>query len=180
MNNDFFEKTLEQIIIQNQKIIHQKGFPQLLEHNISQFILPSGCKIDILSFSIDTTLEGISFKVFELKREMIQIEALCQVSEYASQLYMLCCPHFKYINIERFVVGTDYSTQVRSIMDAQVSIEIYLYKYTINGVAFKKSESFMESSHNEVDKLLYSTSEESLSLYNKLWTINNNYKRANT
>jgi hypothetical protein len=177
MSNDFFEKTLEQIIIQNQKFIHKKGFPRLLDNTHSQFQLPSGGKIDILSFAIDETYDSISYKIFELKRETIQVDALCQVSQYASELYMLSCPHFKHVNIERYVVGTDYSKQVLALMESQISIDIYLYKYTIDGIAFKQASSYMEAQNEEVNKLLYSTSQESLDLYNTIWTLNNNLNK---
>lgn len=177
MANDFFEKTLEQIIIQNQAVIHKKGFPKLLDNTHSQFQLPSGGKIDILSFAIDETYDSVSYKIFELKRETIQVDALCQVSEYASELYTFSSPHFKHVNIERYVVGTDYSKQVISLMESQISIDMYLYKYTIDGILFKKVDSFMETQNEEVNKLLYSTSQESVDLYNKVWTLNNTLKK---
>lgn len=166
MSNDFFEKTLEEIIITNPETISRKGFPKLLENNIRQFQLPSGKIIDILSYKAEG--ECVAFKVFELKRDIIQTDALCQVSSYASELYMLSSPHFKHISIERFVVGTDVSKDVESLINSLISIEVYLYKYTINGILFKQYESFLESNNEEIASILYTPSKDSVKLLERL------------
>lgn len=171
MSNDFFEKTLEEIIVQNKEIISQKGFPSLLENTVPQFRLPSGKYIDILTFSINE--EYISAKVIELKREVITPEALCQVSDYASEFYAYCYPHFRGVSMERFVIGTDVSKDAKSLNDAMISIELYLYRYTINGVYFKKYESFLESSHPDLMKVLSEPSPASCLFFETLKGINN-------
>ena len=172
MANDFFEKTLEEIIIQNKDVISQKGFPLLLDNTIPQFRLPSGKFIDIISFSISD--DGhISVKIFELKREVINSDALCQVSDYASEFYLYCYPHFKSISIERFVIGTDVSKDAKALNDAQISIELYLYKYTINGIYFKPYESFYECNHPDLIKQISEPTIGSCEFVSRLKAIDN-------
>ncbi len=42
MENDFLEKTLEEIIFENWAVIPERGFTELLEFTERQFRLPSG------------------------------------------------------------------------------------------------------------------------------------------
>lgn len=50
--NDFFEKTLEDIIIQNKDECIKRGFPSFYEITGRQCLLPSGSIVDIFSLEI--------------------------------------------------------------------------------------------------------------------------------
>lgn len=172
MAKDFSEKTLEEIIIEYKDKLSERNFLPLLENTIPQFQLPSGKYIDILSFAYDG--DSVCYKVIELKRDIITTADLCQLAAYASELYAHSCPHFNHISIERIIVGKDISLEVKLLNEAQLLMDIYLYKYTVNGLFFKKYESFLETENEEIRKLLLEPTSSSSSLMIKLKSIDKN------
>jgi hypothetical protein len=53
MTPDFFEETLESIIYEEKEECVKRGFPALYKHTVRQYILPSGRKIDLLTFEFE-------------------------------------------------------------------------------------------------------------------------------
>lgn len=171
MPQDFTEKTLEDIIIENKDKISERGFPAFYQNVVRQFKLPSGKIIDILSFMIVEDI--LMVKIFELKRDEIKIDGLCQISDYAYEFFCFTFPHFSNVQIDKFIVGSDASKEVISINDLQIGIELYLYKYTINGLFFKKFESIMNTEHPKMFELLSQETPHSIGFADRLRIINN-------
>jgi len=154
--SDFLEKTLEDIIYENQDTIHERGFPALHNNTYRQFPLPSGRFIDLLSFTIEKNVIYIS--LFELKKENLNIDSLLQLLSYGSEVRVLCSPHFSRVEMDMVLIGSDYDEKIGALLAEMLPVEIYLYKYLINGIFFKRMQSTYElMDHEEIKKtILYS------------------------
>lgn len=156
MPNDLLEKTLEDIIYENRKIIHTRGLPIVKDAAFRQVILPSGKKIDILGFEIK---EGrVHFDIYELKRDTINSDAICQAYTYYQELKCITKNHFASISAKIIMVGRKYEPV--SILDAiSIPIKVFTYEYQMDGIKFKEL-------HNPYE---YSSPNESFSL--GLWAF---------
>lgn len=133
MPNDFLEKTLEDIIYENRNIIHTRGLPELKRNAFRQVILPSGKKIDILGFEIQDG--NLSCDIYELKRETINADAICQAYGYFQELKSLTKNHFRTFNAKIFMVGKKYEPV--SVLDAlDISVQVFTYQYQMDGIRF--------------------------------------------
>ena len=66
MIDNFYESTLEKIIIKNKSEISKNGFPSLYKNVENQYVLSNGRRIDIFSWEV---FDNIFYcKIFELKR----------------------------------------------------------------------------------------------------------------
>jgi RecB family endonuclease NucS len=139
MPNDFFEKTLETIIMENQDIVVEKGFPAFYKHTHRQFILPNGCKLDILSYEI-TADAVLKCKIIELKRATCDLQALMQVLNYAKIFYQLTINYFNDVEIIPIVVGSETSEFISTMMAWGLKVNQVNYEYTVNGISFLELE----------------------------------------
>lgn len=156
MLNDFLERTLEDIIYNNRKTIHARGLSQLKSNAFRQVILPSGKKIDILGFEIN---EGVLYcDIYELKREVINADAICQAFNYYTELKFITKNFFSNIVAKIIMVGRKYEPV--SIIDAlPIPINVFTYEYYMDGIQFKEIE----------DRYSYSVPHESFSF--GLWAF---------
>lgn len=134
MPNDFLEQTLEDIIYDNRKTIHLRGFSKIKDTAFRQVILPSGKKIDILGFEINNG--NLYCDIYELKRKHINADAICQAYNYYTELKCITNGHFISFNAKIIMVGREYEPV--SIIDAlPIPIEVYSYEYHMDGISFK-------------------------------------------
>jgi hypothetical protein len=166
--SDFLEKNLEDLIFENKASVVGRGFPALHPTLCRQFRLPSGKCIDLLSFSVEENVLYAS--VFELKREKLTIQSLLQLLGYGSEFLFSASPHFLRVEMDMVLVGNDYDQQLGLMLTQMLPVEVYLYKYTYDGLFFKRSQSMSElaSWNKEVQSELLSPCEESTKLYNSL------------
>lgn len=132
--NDFFEKTLEDIIIQNKEECIKRGFTSFLKHTENQFLLPNGAIIDILSFEINESV--LYAKIFELKRECLTVAALLQCIDYGQEFYKSTANHFKEVKIELYIVGSDADENLLKIATWGVNMTLIFYEYKVDGIKF--------------------------------------------
>lgn len=136
MPNDFLEKTLEDIIFENKNVIHSYGLPRFKSKSFRQVILPSGKKIDILGFEI---IKGyINFDIYELKREIINPDAISQAFGYLDEIVNLINGSFKGWSAEIIMVGKKYDP-LSMIKYSTVPIRVYTYDYRLNGINFTEA-----------------------------------------
>jgi hypothetical protein len=166
--SDFLEKNLEDLIFENRTTVEQRGFPALHPVLCRQFRLPSNKCIDLLSYKVENDILYAS--IFELKREKLGIESLLQVFGYGSEFLINSSPHFKRVELEMNLVGLDYSPELGLMLQQLLPVDLYLYKYTYNGLFFKRMQTVHELAtwNEEVQNALYTPSESSNKLYNSL------------
>lgn len=81
----FYEKDLETIIFENRKDVHDFGFIVFGSKAFRQYKLPSGRKIDIVTW--DTNLDETEVSIIEIKKNSISgRDGLVQAYEYAAEL----------------------------------------------------------------------------------------------
>lgn len=135
MPNDFLEKTLEDIIYENRNVIHTRGFMQIKDTAFRQVILPSGRKIDILGFDIKNG--GLYCDIYELKRDTINSDAVCQAYNYYLELKHSTKDHFTSFSAQLVMVGRKY--EAVPILDAlPIPVKVYNYEYRMDGIFFKE------------------------------------------
>ncbi len=149
----FFENNLEEIIFNNKNKIHTRGFSATFYKNTeTQFVLPSGKIIDILSWEISNNNE-LSATIFELKRNNISIESLSQVCEYALEFLVHVENGFKYLKLEIVLCGCTISEQILNLVSLNSNLSVYTYDYTYDGIFFKKEVGSYEITNiNEQNK----------------------------
>lgn len=136
MASDFLEKTLEDIIYENRKIIHLRGLPTLRPNAYRQFILPSGKKVDILAFEIQNGC--LMCDIYELKKDIINSDAVCQAFGYYQEIKCLTKPFFRRIEGRIIMIGRKYEPV--SILDSlSIPIDVYTYEYLMDGIRFIKN-----------------------------------------
>lgn len=153
MPNDFLEKTLEDIIFENKSTIFLRGIPEFLKRTFRQFILPSGKKIDIISFEI--LEEELFVQIWELKRDVINIDAICQAYDYLWE-FMGAVHDFKKINSEIILIGKQYNP-ISIMSDIKSKISIFTYSYGMDGITFNVCRTFRgkSSPHSIFSSALY-------------------------
>lgn len=80
MPNDFLEKTPEDIVFENRAVIHTKGLCKFRGTSFRQVILPSGKKMDIISYDIRNGRD-LNLRLFRVMNEILdrKIEELKQL-----------------------------------------------------------------------------------------------------
>lgn len=130
---DFLEKNLEDIIMDNKDIIHEKGFEPLLSRTFRQYKLPSNKIIDIVS--AEPNGDELLLHIIELKKDDTTLATLIQAYGYLSELLTILSEGFKTVYCKVILVGKD--AKDIPIMDfLAIPTEIYTYKYGINGIMF--------------------------------------------
>ncbi len=132
---DLLEQTLEDIIYNNRSIIHTKGLSRLRMNTFRQVVLPSSRKIDILSFEIN---EGcFNCDIYELKRDVINADAVCQAFNYFKEIRYLTKSWFCRLDAKIIMVGKKY--EPISILDSlPVPVSVYIYKFAIDSIKIKE------------------------------------------
>lgn len=132
MPEDFLEKTLEDIIMEIKDTVHEYGFEVLLSNNVRQFRLPSGKKIDILSFEIMHS--DLLFYIIELKKNKTD-DALSQAYGYLHEALNLWKPLFENIYCKVILVGHEITYNPISYY-LSMPTEMYTYTYKAKGIDF--------------------------------------------
>lgn len=135
MSNIFLEKTLEDIVYDNAHTVHLKGLPIFYKMVDRQFLLPSGKKIDLLTWEI-TDADTIHFKIIELKKEEITESAYWQALEYYSEFLECIIGHFKHFNAEVILIGTDKGRKPSLAVNISNNVSIFTYHFTYDGIRF--------------------------------------------
>lgn len=168
--NDFTEKTLEEIIFENRDKVSERGFPFFLKNSIRQFILPSGLKVDLFSFEINE--DSICCRVFELKKENLDTDSLCQLLRYCTEIYSLLIPHFTNISIDKFLIGKKVCDDLSLLHLHLVDVELYTYTYNFDGVFFHKHITMLEVSIEQLKKT-FMPNDKSINFAERLTTLKN-------
>lgn len=137
MPNDFYEQTVEDIIFDNRTIIHRYGLPVFKKTTFRQFYLPSGKKIDIISY--DLTDGHIKIDVYELKRLTINADAICQAYNYFIELTSVTAGKFKSVDIHIIMVGRAYEPMLL-FEKMNLPFSVYTYDYRLTGMIFSKHQ----------------------------------------
>ena len=133
MPNDFVERTVEDIIFNNRNVIHNYGLPKFKSKVFKQFYLPSGKKIDILAYDL---INGhIHVDIYELKRFVINTDAVAQAYNYLVEFSALAAMNFKSVDINIIMVGNRYEP-VPIFEKMNLPFSVYVYEYSIDGMRF--------------------------------------------
>lgn len=135
MPNDFLEKTLEDIVFENRASIHERGLERFKSKAFRQVILPSGKRIDILGFDVHDG--NLKYDLYELKREHITIDSVCQAYNYVEEINHLIRGSFKSCEASIIMIGKKY--EPLSILKAvSIPVYVYTYDYKVDGIWFDK------------------------------------------
>lgn len=131
------EKQLEDIIFDNRDNINERGFMQFLGKSFKQYVLPSGKKIDLLTY--DKMDNEIFLNIIEIKKDDISgrngvVQAYEYASEMAETLFSLNIADTIYLK----VVLVGYDLKDLPIMRFMTFLpDIYTYKIdTLDGIKF--------------------------------------------
>ena len=142
--NDFFEKTLEDMIFEKRNSIDEKGLNVFYKNSMRQVYLPCGKKIDILTWEIDN--DTIYARIIEIKREKIDEKAFWQSIEYYSELLTALSGYFKEYNLEVVLIGTGCSLNIRNAQHISNILRVFEYSYGFDGIMFiEKGYSYKKS-----------------------------------
>jgi hypothetical protein len=131
---DFLEETVEDIVFDNRSIIHQYGLPKFKKHVFRQAILPSGKKMDIVSFEI---IDGhLYIDIYELKLRTVNTDTVCQAYGYFMEMWQITAGFFKSIDIHIILVGKYYEP-IPIFEKMKLPFSVYSYDYSLNGISFK-------------------------------------------
>lgn len=144
MPTDFLEKTLEDIIFNNKRVIHQRGLPVFKEQAFRQVVLPSGRKIDILGFEINDGI--LNFDIYELKKDHINLDAISQAYNYFEEIKCLINGHFRDYQARIIMVGKRYDG-IPLLNSLNIPVRVFTYDYQMDGISFKE-ESHRNSYYN--------------------------------
>lgn len=133
--SDFLERTLEDIVFNNRREIHLYGLPKFKNTAFRQVILPSGRKIDILGFEINNG--HLDFDIYELKKDIINIDSVCQAFNYFEEIKGLIRGHFKSWSASIIMVGKRYEP-ISVLEGMNIPVNVFTYEYELNGISFKK------------------------------------------
>jgi len=133
--NDFFEKTLEDIIIRNKEECVKRGFPNFYKLTFRQFSLPSGAIIDLISFEENNKV--FNCKIFELKRETVNLSSVLQAVRYSKELLVCLNSFFQKVNIELIVVGSQMDECLYELGMWGVGVKVVIYDYKVDGIKFE-------------------------------------------
>lgn len=150
--SDFLERNLEDIIFENKETVSERGLTFFLDNTLRQFVLPSGKKIDLFSYSINGT--SLSAKIFELKKDCLQYPDLIQVIEYESELYRNIYHNFSDIHIEKILIGNSTDKTTEYLAQDMLHLEVFTYKYMMDGIYFKRIYFAHELTREELDMQL--------------------------
>jgi len=134
--NDFFEKTLEEIVFDRRNTIHERGL-DIFYKNAERQVYLDGKKIDILTWEIANDV--IYARIIEFKREKVGEAALFQGLHYYSDFICATMGSFKDYHVEVILIGTEISANVRTAMYVSNVIKAYEYSYGFDGVYFKEA-----------------------------------------
>lgn len=134
----FFEKDLEDLIMEHKDNIDERGFVPLFSNTVQQFILPSGKKIDILSY--EKKDDDIIVYIIELKRGKTKIASLLQAYEYLDELLeILYGVGYGMIYASVILVGYE-NTPVPICKFLNCPALFFSYHYDIDGLKFTQQE----------------------------------------
>jgi len=143
MTSDFLEKTLEDIIFENYKVIKNVGLPVMYSNIQRQFSLPSGKIIDLITWEITDNI--LFLNIIELKRKTGSYSALSQLLNYVNEVVCHTVGRFKRIDIKCIVICKEIDKDFNNILLINPqNLFIYTYKYDINGVCFKLFDESMD------------------------------------
>lgn len=137
MPNDWYEKTVEDIIFENKDIIHEYGLPKFRKTTFRQFILPSGRKLDIISY--DLVNGHLVMDLYELKRFDINTDAIVQAYNYLIELNGITAGKFKSVDIHIIMIGSQYNP-VLMFQRMNLPFSVYTYEYKLTGMKFFKHQ----------------------------------------
>lgn len=165
--NDFFEKTLEDIIFEKRNTIDEKGLNVFYKNSMRQVYLPCGKKIDILTWEIDN--DTIYARIIEIKREKIDEKAFWQSVEYYSELLAALGGYFKEYNLEIVLIGTGCNQNVKGAQHISNIVRVFEYRYGFDGIVFVENGTSYKNTMSLVKKFL--PDEDSIPLIEKLKLI---------
>lgn len=139
MGSDFLEKTLEQLIFLNRKVVHERGLPAFYKNAERQFRLPSGKIIDIFSFEF-VHENSLHCRIYELKKDLLTIDSFLQILNYYNEIFGLLYPSFASIKVEGILVGSGITPDLEGIEEPITDISFYVYRYDFDGLKFEKQE----------------------------------------
>lgn len=138
MPSDFLEKTLEDIIFENRGMIHTRGLDAFKLTAFRQVVLPSGKKMDIIAYKI---VGGhISIDLYELKKDTINLDAICQAYNYFAEMSVHLCGSFKTYDIHIIMIGRRYEP-IPLFDKMKLPVSVFVYDYGLNGISFTKMQS---------------------------------------
>ena len=150
MENDFLEKTLEDIIFENKDNIAKRGFPIFYKNLERQVYTRNGKIMDLVNFE---ETDGIYyFTIYELKKGNIDFNAYSQILNYYFEEVLRVRKLFKNFKVNLVLVGNSYEENVLIACAASDIIDVYIYKYDYNGIIFEKTtKGFTEFTKLEIN-----------------------------
>jgi len=133
--NDFFEKTLEDIVFEKRDTIHERGLDIFYKNSIRQFYL-LGKRIDILTWEINDDI--LYARIIEFKREALKEYALFQAAEYYADFMSTIFGRFKNYHIEVILIGSKGNKNIQHITTLTDLIKVYTYSYGFDGIKFEE------------------------------------------
>lgn len=135
MPENFWEATLESMIMDSPDVVQVRRFPQIYKVLKNQFRLPTGKICDIITFEIVDN--RLSVKIFELKREELSLSALKQLMDYGETVVRYTDKQFNSVNIELYLVGYNFDAEIFTLFSWGVNVGLITYQYKADGIHFE-------------------------------------------
>lgn len=131
---DFSEKSLETMMFENRKEIHERGFDRFYENVIRQFRLPNGGIIDLFTFEIENN--ELKFRIIELKKGCIDSAAYWQIFGYFIEVASKTEHDFEKVTYELVLVGESLTEEIETMVMVGTDLAIYTYSFGYDGLVF--------------------------------------------
>lgn len=147
MENDFLEKTLEDIVFENKEMINKRGLTMLYKNLERQVYTKSGKIMDLVNFE---EKDGIyCFTIYELKKGKIDFLAYSQILTYFFEETIRVKKLYKGFKVNLVLIGNSYEDNVLIACATSDIVDVYTYKYDFDGIKFEKmTKSFTEFTSN--------------------------------
>lgn len=133
---DFLEKDLEDIMVEYHRKLKVRGFEDFYEHIERQFYLPSGKKIDIITWEIKGDV--LYAKIIELKKDSTNEAALFQGLGYMQEFCECTAEEFSDLKVDLILVGTNIYNSVSNFLSVNPkNLKLYEYEYSFDGIKFR-------------------------------------------
>ena len=150
----FLEKDLENLLLEaNDELLDERGLcTELGVNKRNQVYLGNYGTCDIIGWrrwSEDVygkIYQGLDITIVELKKDLIDIDAILQVIRYTKgvEQYLKKRKIKDRYKIKPVLIGkrVDLETNACYLFDYIKNLDVYTYKYEINGIYFKEAKGF--------------------------------------
>jgi hypothetical protein len=147
------EDQLEELIYEYRNDIHERGLPKFYTNTIRQFVLPNKKVIDLFTYEIIDN--ELYFRIIELKKDFIWVDAFIQIIGYFATVKALSDTKFSNIHYDLVLAGEGINVIPLAVLNLfHGNVKVYTYDLTYEGIRF--TEQIYEPKESNKSLELYS------------------------